>query len=253
MRKFLSFVFALTVTVAVAVPISSAHADCIAVPGLPASGTGCAFSYPPSSGGGTSLSLDGSASFGSASGISLTTGTVTTTAGSGLMICDVATNAASISSITGTGLTFTRRAQQTPTNGPTDIEEWSAPYTSNYSGAITINSSSATSTYIGGSCFGIGDAATTSSFDTNASLPGKSSSGVAAISTSSAKDFIHAIIALSTTTGSAGSGWTGIPGSGTDFVVVEYMIVSATQSSLSATLTTGGPAAGSITDAVVSQ
>jgi hypothetical protein len=47
-RKLLTFLIALA-SIAFGV-CSPAHADCVAIPGLPQSGTGCAYSYPPSSG-----------------------------------------------------------------------------------------------------------------------------------------------------------------------------------------------------------
>jgi hypothetical protein len=108
MRKLLTFLIALgSIAFGVCAP---AHADCVAVPGLPQSGTGCAFSYPPSSGGGgVPFGIDGGSTTENGN-LSPYTISLTTTQGSGLIVVAVYSqlNTTGISSVSGLGLTWTQ-------------------------------------------------------------------------------------------------------------------------------------------------
>ena len=99
--------------------------------------------------------------------------------------------------------------------------------------------------------FAIGNAKTSSYFDPNVALPATSTGGAASVTTSNAKDFIFGCANMAANTGNtAGSGWTLIANSA--FLMGEYRIVSATQSGLALTATTG-TISGSIADAIESQ
>ena len=85
------------------------------------------------------LALDGTPVTGSqGAGNTAVTGTLTTANGSGNIVVAIASNAASITSVTATGLSFTNRKTITGTSGAAILAEYTAPYTSNFSGTITV-------------------------------------------------------------------------------------------------------------------
>lgn len=190
------------------------------------------------------LSLDGTPVTGANVTGTFATGTLTTSAGFGQIVVAIATNAASVSSVTATGLVFTQRgAGWTSGFGTATGQEWVAPYTSNFSGVITITLSS--NVYGQACAWAIGGANTNTPFDSNVSLPAISASSTATGTTSNANDFVYAI-AASTSTDTPGAGWTLVASASS--LTVEYQIVSATGSFTS---NTGSGPVGSIVDAII--
>src|SRR5579863_4341310 len=90
----------------------------------------------------------------------------------------------SINTPTASGLTFTLR--QTTINGSgVRISTFTAPYTTNFSGAITVTCSG-TGSILQIAALAIGNAPTSSPFDPNASVPNVASSGDPTVTTSNA-------------------------------------------------------------------
>lgn len=201
--------------------------------GVGKAGTGAA---PP-------LALDGSASINSST--TPQTIALTTTGGSGVIVVAIITNG-NISTVTASGLTFTLRGPFV-SGTAANVYEYTAPYSVNFSGNITVTMSS--NIFTTSTVFGISGAKTSSFFDANGAVPTTATSGNVSISTSNANDFIFATYATGSGSPTAGAGWTQINGS--NFQLVEYQIVSATQSGLAATFTSGGPGGGGIIDAIV--
>ena len=193
------------------------------------------------------LSLDGTPQSGAqAGGTTIVTPTLSTSVGFGNVVAVVATNAASIVSVTGSGLTFGVRLSIGPTSGPAILATYVAPYTSNISTAIT--ATVGTSAVYGQMIvFAIGGSATSSQFDPGVGIPASSTNGTSTITTGNANDFVFSSNGLSTSTGTQGAGWTLIASAG--FLLCEYQIVSSTGSF---TGTDGGAATNaSIIDAIV--
>src|SRR5271166_6369566 len=176
------------------------------------------------------LSLDG-VGFTNATSTSVSV-SLTTTAGSGVIVVSYIGNAAPASSnpVTASGLSFTQRGT-TVSAGSNYLAIYTAPYSSNFSGTITVTAS--TTTYLTAVCWGVGGAATTSYFDTNVSLPFQSSSVVAAgpINTSNANDFIFAA-AVNNDTISDPNFVQLSAGGAADFNSVGYYIASSPQTAL---------------------
>lgn len=181
---------------------------------------------------------------------------LTTTGGSGQIVVAIATNNTSVTSVTATGLTFLQRKATTGGFGWNVLAEYVAPYTTNFSGNITITLSGTQSCTV--DAWGISGADTTASvtsgnapFDANASMPySTTNNAVSGASTSTANDFIYAIVS-SPSTDTAGTGWTLIPGSGANYLTCQYQIVSSTQTGLSGATGSGtGNDTGSILDAI---
>lgn len=206
-------------------------------------------SAPSAGGGGNSLALDGTGQTLGTSGASATVALTTTHPTDVVTVISLA-NAGQVSSITAAGLTFTKRASAVNTGGE-PIEEWSAVASATFSGNITVNYSN-TTTYASVVAFGISGANTGTIYDNHTGLPA-TASGTVSISTANANDFLIGTYRYaSTVSPTAGSGWTQIAGGG--YLLVEYRIVSATQSSLAVTDTTGaGDEGAGIGDAVISQ
>jgi hypothetical protein len=171
--------------------------------------------------------------------------TVTLTTPSSLDIIDifVTTNGGAsgypgVSSISSSNTTgWSQRASVTSGSSHV-LQEWqgkaAAPLSSE---VITINLN-LTSTFTTASAIAITGANQTTIFDSNGALPATASSGNVAITTSNANDIVLAGYAFANnTTPSAGGGWTQLLGA--NYMLVEYQIVSTTQSSLSATIGTG--------------
>jgi hypothetical protein len=217
---------------------SPAHADCVAVPGIPQSGTGCAVSYPPAPSSGGGLALDGSTTGNGGSG-TVTTGTLGTTGGSGEILVTIASNATTVSSVAAGALTCTSRSSVGPTFGYNLLAVYGCPYSTNYSGTITVVVGSASSTEV--VAFGVKSATT---FDTGG--PATSTNPPASITTTHATDFVYSLNSLSTTTDTAGSGWTLIASA--SFALVQYQIASSTGTFTGNT--GGGNTNGNIIDAI---
>lgn len=186
------------------------------------------------------LSLDGKNS-GSTTAASLNV-SLTTTKWSGTIVAAIISNAA-VTSVTAGGLTFTLRA--TVNDGGSDFcTIYSAPYSSNFSGNITVNLAS--STFVTMTAFGVGGA---SGFDADASLPKTAGGNFAAFNTSNARDFIYALsIPTNSPPYTAGTGWTLL--NGTNFQALEYQIVTTTQAGLTPTLASSPNQHCSIGDAI---
>lgn len=173
------------------------------------------------------LSLDGHGSTNTGSGTSVAV-SLTTTTNSGVIVVLYVANLAPAASnpVTATGLTFTNRLSTN--SGGNFIAEYTAPYSANFSGNITVSASG--TTFITGLAFGIGGAATSSFFDSNASLPGISSSGSVTVSTSNANDFIFG---FGVNGNGTPGGWTTIDSAAnSNFCANGYQIVSTTQTNL---------------------
>jgi len=107
------------------------------------------------------------------------TGTVavslTTLNGSGVIVVTVATLAASVTSVTATGLTFTCRAAGITSGGGMFMQDFTAPYSSNFSGTIAGVVASAIECDVrafgvsGASGFDAGGPQSATTFGTNAS------------------------------------------------------------------------------------
>lgn len=179
--------------------------------------------------------LDGSAATVQTTGTT-TSLSLTTAQPSGIIIAMVApdedTTGTGIS-FSATGLSFTQRVGIAGSN--TSLTYAWAPYTSPFSGSITVTKPSG---YYAYAVFGVGCAATTNPFDANASLPAISSSGSApSFSTSNANDFVLGATAGNTGDTTVDSGYTMIYGDvdiggNSPFGAAEYRVVSATQSSI---------------------
>jgi hypothetical protein len=187
---------------------------------------------------------------------------LTTTGGSGQIVVCIGTNNTtnpSITSVTAAGLTFLQRTNFFSGSGWTSMNTWVAPYTSNFSGSITITANGTQA--VTADVFGISGADTTASvtagsppFDSNAALPAHSASGnVTGQHTSSANTFIFSAVSVSAASdpGGAGAGWTALPGSNANFLLVQYQIVSSTQTGLTSATATSADDKGSILDAII--
>lgn len=100
--------------------------------------------------------------------------------------------------------------------------------------------------YAAVTAFGISGAlASGSPFDTNGALPASTayvdggSATTVALTTSNANDFLFACYRIGVADPTQGAGWTLVSGNDASFHLVEYKIVSATQSGLSAAVGTG--------------
>lgn len=187
-------------------------------------------------GGGVVLALDGNS--GAVTGTATQTlPTLTTTNGSGLIVVGVISNG-TVSSITGSGLTFTQRGTQlVATGGHVDV--FTAPYSTNFSGTITVNCNGSPIAI----AFGVSGVKTASPFDVNG--PQTNTTTNASITTANANDFVFAVMV---TGGSmtAAAPWITIAGS--SFAGAMYQIVSATGTYTSAEAT--GASSGTIIDAI---
>jgi hypothetical protein len=175
--------------------------------------------------------------------------TLTTIQTQGLIVVAILTNAASVTSVTATGLTFTLRTNSVTTGGGSYMSDYTAPYSGgqcNSGCAITV--SPASTNFTTATAFGISGDKSGSPFDGNASVPAASSSGIPAITTSNANNFIFTnLINGGGGSCTAGSGWSLINGS--NFQCVEYQIFTSTQTSLTPTQATG-TSTGGLVDAV---
>ena len=102
----------------------------------------------------------------------------------------------------------------------------------------TLSSDTITVTYVGSTfysvvAFALSGVVSSSQFDSNGSLPASAGASTVTYSTSNAADFLLSYSALGSSTGTAQSGWTLISGSGVNFMVAQYKLVTAIQTSQS--------------------
>jgi hypothetical protein len=204
-----------------------------------------------------SLALDGTAHTSFTSGSSGTL-SLTTLNANDVIIAAVLVNSTTTSSINSAHLNFTLRKRQLASDGYSDyIETWYAVASEALSDEVitftlnsALNSQGSPSPVYTANVFGIAGANTSAIFDSNTSLPAAVSTGNVELSTSNANDFIVGTYRIATASPTAGSGWTQIFGA--DNLLVEYLIVSATQSALSLPIGTGsGLQNGGIGDAIM--
>ena len=190
------------------------------------------------------LSLDGTPQTLSQGATTVVFSTFTTTAGSGQVVVCILSNAASVTSVTATGLTFTARTSYTGGFGYNCGAVYTAPYTVNFSGVVTVTLASSTA----GQCtlFAIGGADTTGTPGDSGGPVNNSGTTAPSVTTTNANDFVYTSTNSTVATPTPGTGWTLIAGAGS--MLVEYQIVSAT-----GTYTTSqgsGTLQGSIIDAI---
>jgi hypothetical protein len=193
------------------------------------------------------LALDGTPVNGSqGSGTTAVTGTLSTSNGSGNIVIAIASNAGPVVSVAASGLSFAQRLTITGTQGPALLAVYTAVYTTNFSGAITVTMTVANQ-YSEVIAWGVSGSPATAQFDTGAGIPGSSTSTTSPITTTNPNDFVYSVNALSATTDTPGAGWTLIATTG--FLLCEYQIVSSTGTFTGTT--GGGLTQGSIIDAIV--
>src|SRR5579885_845742 len=199
--------------------------------------------------GGPSPTLDGSVQFQANVGVSSANGALTTTKTNDV-ICVVATPSKAsgtnpvVSSVTATGLTFTKRTSLTSGNG--DVELWTAVAASALSAVtITVNFSLSTDGAVVWA-FGLNGLNTGTIFDANASVPAISGSGTTAtISTNTADDVIVVAYGTQGTPSAPSSSHLTFTQIGTNGAIgnsrgaVYYAIASGTLSSEAISLTNG--------------
>src|SRR5579885_3502722 len=199
--------------------------------------------------GGPSPTLDGSVQFQANVGGSSANGALTTTKTNDV-ICVVATPSKAsgtnpvVSSVTATGLTFTKRTSLTSGNG--DVELWTAVAASALSAVtITVNFSLSTDGAVVWA-FGLNGLNTGTIFDANASVPAISGSGTTAtISTNTADDVIVVAYGTQGTPSAPSSSHLTFTQIGTNGAIgnsrgaVYYAIASGTLSSEAISLTNG--------------
>jgi hypothetical protein len=160
-------------------------------------------------------------------------------------------NSATIASISGGGLTWTKRISNAAAN---PIELWTAQAVSALSSMVATITYSGSPSFESHDIFAFSGQDTSTKWDSNASVPGSldvSPADPILVSTSNANDVIIACFRMaSVASPTAGTGFTLI--SGADFLGSEYKIVSATQTNLSCGLGTGvGDSNGSVVDALM--
>ncbi len=201
------------------------------------------------------LALDGHASSGLV-GSATATAVLTTTSSNDIIIAAMLVNDSGgngfsgVASTNTTGWTLRAHAYRASS---VDVEEvWVGK------AAAPLSSESITATAAAGTpaktlhVFAISGADQTSIFDSNGGLPVIETAVTTQfnISTSNANDFIFAVYRIGIGSPTAGAGWTTIEGDG--FLLTEYQIVSAPQTSLAATVGTGsGNEAGGIGHAII--
>jgi hypothetical protein len=186
------------------------------------------------------------------SGTSLTTGAFTTSQAAEIFI-SATVNGTNITSITGGGLTWALRKQQANSGG-NFIEEWAAQASGALSGVqFTINFGTTVS-FTTTTVYAFAGQNTSSIWDADAGIPYSAQSDPITYNTVNANDALIASYRLgvaTSTAGNIGGAAATLIDSG-DFHAVEYRIVSATQSSQTATLGTGaGQANAGIVDAIM--
>lgn len=190
------------------------------------------------------LAIDGTPAHKNITTGSSTTITLTSTSNTndiiGMAFTINGTNVSSISSSNTTGWALRKRQIQSGSNG---CELWWGKAAGTLSSeTFTVNLAGAT-----GFCtidvFAISGGDTTNIWDSNAALPNGSAGTTASYTTTNANDMLIGVFRMgSGASPTAAAGWTAINGSaGADFQLVQYKVVSATQSGLTATSGSGTP------------
>lgn len=163
-------------------------------------------------------------------------GATLTTSGAGVVYVVVVSNGQAPTSATGCSLTFTQRAQKSDASG--FITTFRAVSSTALSGCVVAVNFSSAPSFFTGVDFGISGADTSTIFDSNGSVPATCGAAHCSISTNNANDFIIGTYKFGATSSpTQGAGFTLIDGGG--FTLVEYKIVSATQSGLDIPIGTG--------------
>lgn len=190
------------------------------------------------------LSIEGANQGSTGSGTTCTVA-ITTSNSNDVIVVFSLSNGFGVSSVSGGGLTWHLRYNNT---GANPIGEYYAVAASPLSAVTITVTYSGSSSYCVVTAFGISGADTTTIFDPSGSLPSYSATDPGSCTTTNAQDIIFA--GFRTNSGSnSGSGWTAVLAY-LNFQLVEYKIVSTTQSALSATLASPGASNGVICDAV---
>jgi hypothetical protein len=157
----------------------------------------------------------------------VTTGTLTTTSGTQLIIVvdtshggATSVTVAGVTSVTGSALTFTKRGPTFSFGASSNTERWWAPATASFTGAIRVTWSTSQTTNAVVSAFGVAGVNSTSSpWDTNPGLPYHNSSAsaiqpiVTGITTSQNNDLLLAVEGgVGNTLGGTPTGYTLIAG-----------------------------------------
>ncbi len=172
--------------------------------------------------------------------------TLTTAGGSGVIIVMVETGGLDLPNTpTATGLTFTQRAQVALSTAG-NLTEYQAPYTTDFSGTISVTTGGA-GQFVGVVTTGISGAATSSSYDSGGP---QTASGNVSETTTNANDFVFCGYASTGQDPTSSSPWTSLFALNQNFLNFQSQIVSAT-GTYSPTLTTGGPALAGIIDAAI--
>ena len=191
------------------------------------------------------IARDGSAvtAFGGTGTLALPT--LTTSNGSGQIVVAIGANTATaITSVTATGLTFTARTSQLNTFGWGSLVEYVAPYTTNFSGVITINGAATPTSAIAQAYSGV---PTSSPFDGS---PATSTNPPTTKTTTNANDVVISINGTSAND-TAGTGWTLVlaQNGNTNKLLMQDQIVSVTGNYTGNT--SGGFTNGNIVDAMI--
>jgi hypothetical protein len=195
--------------------------------------------------------LDGSVQNYATTGNTVTLSLITTGAPGVIVVLCQDAETGGTRSAAGSPLTFFNRVPAFSGTG-NYFTEYTAPYTTNFSGTITYTNTSGLGGFASCVAFGISGSATSSYFDPNlSSAVTVSGGGSAQITTTNANDFIFAYQASNNNTTTAGAGWTLIQ-DGTLYQGAEYQIVSSTQTNLTPTWSGAGTITGTIADAIIS-
>jgi hypothetical protein len=194
------------------------------------------------------LAIDGSIGFtGTTNPI---TCILTTTQSNDIIIVSSSANTATVTSVTGGGLSFTQRAASP---GGSDVSEWSAVAASPLSSVTLTINFSGTPSACTGCAFGVSGANTSTIWDSNGSIPASNSTaGDPTFSTTNANDIVIGSIRGNTATPTSGSGWTAIYAPSNGFYICQYQIFSSPQSGTTCALGTGsGNGNGYVVDAII--
>lgn len=196
--------------------------------------------YYSAAGGANNITLDGNAStnVGSGGSVAFRTVTLSTTKTNDLIFICIWVGGAVVTGVSDTaGLTWT----DSGLGKVGQVQVFSAFSTGILASDVITVTYNTTAAFDGLYAFALNGTATSSYFDPNVSLPASTATAtpISGISTSNARDFIFAWYAMDGA-GTSGSGWTAGPGLATvTFNWMEYQLVTATQSGITATMTGG--------------
>lgn len=185
---------------------------------------------------GNQITLDGSAVASTGSGPTSTTITLTTTKTNDFLVLCIQLNAVGVTSVADVaGLTWTQIGVQT--GAMWCYRAFSTGILTSDIITVTFTGAGAFSSSV---AFALNGSSGSSALDVNGALPGTTTTSTPlTLTTSNANDLLFAAYSLNTGSGTAGSGWTLVPGSGGNFMMIQYQLVTATQSALSAAIGTG--------------